>query len=178
MPLKIDAITDNDTFGFVQGPWRISYWVHKQKSGAVLIRKVEIRPNYKGPILRTPDAGITTTLLRQIALEPARRDAVAALETQALDVDLPATPRGRTGRRRGRPVVLTEFYKAVAKRWSELTKQRDPHVIRTLAEEFKKSRSNMAGVIRRCREKKLLPPSGARKRGPKRNSARRSAHRR
>ncbi len=156
------------------GTWRLTCTLGVTGNGRIAIRKLRIaeqltEADYVGgkwrdvAMRRVPGAGITTRLLHSLRLEPLRKAAAADVfrASQGRTVPSGVTPvreQPRTGRRRGRPEVLkTSFYQKVARRWHELVKARDPHPDKTLAGEFQRSRSNMAGVIRRCRDKGLIP---------------------
>jgi hypothetical protein len=160
------------------GQWVVTCTLGVTTSGRIAIRKLKIaerltEADYLGgkwrdiAARRVPAGGITTRFLQSLRLEPLRKAAVAEVFRAAQERTLPSAmkPAGEPstpGRRRGRPELKTTFYRKVARRWHALVNARDPHPDKTLAREFGRSRSNIAGVIRRCRDKGLIPSTNQR----------------
>jgi hypothetical protein len=156
------------------GKWQLTWTLGVSADGRIVIRKLKIaerltEADYRDGkwrdivMRRVPSGGITTRLLHSLRLEPLRKFAAADIVRSSQGSKLPsgmkpAREQPETTRRRGRPELLkASFYREVAQRWHELVESRDPHPDKTLAREFKRSRSNIAGVIRRCRDKGLIP---------------------
>lgn len=175
-----ETFTDQDG----SGKWRLLYSVGVTDRGTIAIRSLKIEPLFRVDsnlsdsafmaamskavratlLYRVPGAGITTRFLRSIHLDAARKSIEAEILSQAQS-RLVKPPRKVEPRRRGpgRPRELgMSFYRGVAKRWLALLKERNPRPLQTLADEYGRPYSNMAGVIRRCRAQGLIPPARVR----------------